>query len=263
MGEFETTAAAPFIHMRISALSQMKLIFYYTQDKRWMGIDDAKKLIAQALARGCYLKDEKGEFTLADALKSEKIPLGFKPTDAIFAEDDIPEINPIEGTVTFTNGEVLEVATISSAILLEVYLSSRFLIEDKYDALWAEVQWQNNITKEILSHSPINVEVSNISKEEFEKYPPYYSFDLCDKSYSIEYTYEEYLEHMELTEAYANDNENYMFIKDNNAPFRNIQIRIKENSWAIISKRTSPTIHFVIHHPKLVSAIWNFIPIED
>ncbi|HJJ46490.1 MAG TPA: DUF2240 family protein, partial [Methanocorpusculum sp.] len=63
MGEFETTAAAPFIHMRISALSQMKLIFYYTQDKRWMGIDDAKKLIARALARGCYLKDEKGEFT--------------------------------------------------------------------------------------------------------------------------------------------------------------------------------------------------------
>lgn len=96
MGEFETTAAAPFIHMRISALSQMKLIFYYTQDKRWMGIDDAKKLIALALARGCYLKDEKGEFTLTDALKSEKIPLGFKPTDAIFAEDDIPEINPIE-----------------------------------------------------------------------------------------------------------------------------------------------------------------------
>lgn len=151
--------------------------------------------------------------------------------------------------------------TLSSDLLKRIL--KRVNMEDKYDALWAEVQWQNNITKEILSHSPINVEVSNISKEEFEKYPPYYSFDLCDKSYSIEYTYEEYLEHMELTEAYANDNENYMFIKDNNAPFRNIQIRIKENSWAIISKRTSPTIHFVIHHPKLVSAIWNFIPIED
>ncbi|HJJ38885.1 MAG TPA: DUF2240 family protein [Methanocorpusculum sp.] len=96
MGEFETAAAAPFIHMHISALSQMKLIFYYTQDKRWMGIDDAKKLIAQALARGCYLKNEKDEFILSDALKSEKIPLGFKPTDAIFAEEDIPEINPIE-----------------------------------------------------------------------------------------------------------------------------------------------------------------------
>lgn len=96
MGEFETAAAAPFIHMRISALSQMKLIFYYTQDKRWMGIDDAKKLIAQALARGCYSKDEKGEYVLSDSLKNEKIPLGFKPTDAIFDEEDIPEVNPIE-----------------------------------------------------------------------------------------------------------------------------------------------------------------------
>ena len=96
MGEFETAAAASFIHMHRSALSQMQLIFYYTQDKRWMGIDDAKKLIALALARGCYLKNENGEFVLSDSLKSEKIPLGFRPTDAIFADDEVPEINPIE-----------------------------------------------------------------------------------------------------------------------------------------------------------------------
>ena len=96
MDEFETAAAASFIHMHKSALSQMQLIFYYTQDKRWMGIDDAKKLIAKAFARGCYLKDENGNFVLSDALKSGKIPLGFKPTDAIFAEEQVPEINPIE-----------------------------------------------------------------------------------------------------------------------------------------------------------------------
>ncbi len=85
MGDLETTIAAPFIHMRLEALSQMKLVFYYTQDKRWMSLDDAKKLIAIGLNAGLLTKDERGEFVLTESLREEKIPLGFKPTDEIFS----------------------------------------------------------------------------------------------------------------------------------------------------------------------------------
>lgn len=85
MGGLETTLAAPFVHMRLPALSQMKMVFYYTQDKRWMGLDDAKKLIALGLSAGLLTKDEHGEFVLAESLREEKIPLGFKPTDEIFS----------------------------------------------------------------------------------------------------------------------------------------------------------------------------------
>ena len=85
MGELEITLAAPFIHMRSHSLSQMKLVFYYTQDKRWMGLDDAKKLITIGLTAGILTKDEHGEFVLAESLREEKVPLGFRPTDEIFS----------------------------------------------------------------------------------------------------------------------------------------------------------------------------------
>ena len=90
MGDLEITLAAPFIHMRSSSLSQMKLVFYYTQDKRWMGLDDAKKLITIGLTAGILTKDEHGEFVLTESLRDEKVPLGFRPTDEIFSAP-IPE----------------------------------------------------------------------------------------------------------------------------------------------------------------------------
>ena len=38
------------------------------------------------------------------------------------------------------------------------------------------------------------------------------------------------------------------------------QISICKNQWVMVSKDTSPSIHFVIHHPKLRNAIENFVP---
>ena len=38
------------------------------------------------------------------------------------------------------------------------------------------------------------------------------------------------------------------------------QIQILEGSYVLISKAKSPVIHFVIRHPKMVSALENFIP---
>ena len=98
MGELEITLAAPFIHMRSSALSQMKLVFYYTQDKRWMGLDDAKKLISIGLTAGILTKDEHGEFVLTESLRDEKVPLGFRPTDEIFSAP-IPEKKDVLDTL--------------------------------------------------------------------------------------------------------------------------------------------------------------------
>ena len=98
MGELEITLAAPFIHMRSHSLSQMKLVFYYTQDKRWMGLDDAKKLITIGLTAGILTKDEHGEFVLTESLRDEKVPLGFRPTDEIFSAP-IPEKKDVLDTL--------------------------------------------------------------------------------------------------------------------------------------------------------------------
>ena len=45
--------------------------------------------------------------------------------------------------------------------------------------------------------------------------------------------------------------------------FRNIQVRILEGKWVLISKSKHPAISFVIHHPKLLHAIENFDPLYE
>lgn len=75
----------------------------------------------------------------------------------------------------------------------------------------------------------------------------------------ITYTYHEYLEHLKDTINYSN--KNYHVIINNDQTFKNISINIVDNNYVIISKSINPTIHFVIRHPKLKSAIENFNPI--
>ena len=103
-------------------------------------------------------------------------------------------------------------------------------------------------------------EISKFSKKEFEKSP--LSLFLADIFYDkkIYYTYEEYLEHFDLTEKYERNNKNYKLSINNNNTFKNIQVLICEKNLVMISKANSPSIHFVIHHPKLRNAIENFIP---
>ena len=45
--------------------------------------------------------------------------------------------------------------------------------------------------------------------------------------------------------------------------FKNIDFCIYENNWIMINKKTSPEIHFVIHNPKLKTAIEAFILKKD
>lgn len=75
----------------------------------------------------------------------------------------------------------------------------------------------------------------------------------------ITYTYHEYLEHLKDTINYSN--KNYHVIINNDQTFKNISINIVNNNYVIISKSINPTIHFVIRHPKLKSAIENFKPL--
>lgn len=75
----------------------------------------------------------------------------------------------------------------------------------------------------------------------------------------ITYTHHEYLEHLKDTINY--NNKNYHVIINNDQTFKNISINIVDNNYVIISKSINPTIHFVIRHPKLKSAIENFSPI--
>ena len=44
-----------------------------------------------------------------------------------------------------------------------------------------------------------------------------------------------------------------------NGTFKNIDFTVCSNNWVMISKKSNPEIHFVIHHPILRNAIENFV----
>ena len=134
---------------------------------------------------------------------------------------------------------------------------------DQLEKIWNDLEWNRSIIRRILKKGTLKEIVSIISKEEFERYTPTVSLGVSEKNNNIKYTYEEYLEHIRLTEDQYRSIPSYTFEKDTNAPFRNINIRSKEDSWALISKKKSPEIHFMIYHPKLVNAILNFIPVVE
>lgn len=104
MTELETTVAAPFRHTRMSALSQIKIIYYYTQDKKWMSLEQSKKLIKTAERAGLLSKNEGGEYVLSEKLADVKIPTGFRPTDDIFT--NVPEENQCDDPVECIINEI-------------------------------------------------------------------------------------------------------------------------------------------------------------
>lgn len=153
----------------------------------------------------------------------------------------------------------LPIHTISDDLLLRI-LKHNNISDEEIERIKKAVDMQKNILKETIENNIVKDEFSNLSLEEFETSP--LSLFLADNFYEkkIYYTYEEYQEHLNLTKKYEKNNNYYKLSINNNTTFKNIQILIFEKNFVMISKANSPSIHFVIHHPKLRNAIENFIP---
>ena len=62
------------------------------------------------------------------------------------------------------------------------------------------------------------------------------------------------------SKVFAERHANYTLKSSTVHAFHNLQIAIHKGQWAMVSKGNAPAIHFIIRHPKLRSAIENFIP---
>ena len=153
----------------------------------------------------------------------------------------------------------LPIHTISDELLMKILKRNKVSNED-IKHIQFSIQEQKEIIDNTLQTDIFEDEIVEISKEEFIKSP--LSLFLADSFFETEiyYTYEDYLEHLKLTKEYAKNNTNYKLSFNHHHIFKNIQILILEKHWVMISKNKSPSIHFVIHHPKLRNAIENFIP---
>ena len=113
--------------------------------------------------------------------------------------------------------------------------------------------------EKVLENHTITDEVVYIDEENFDEKKPYLLLTETFCSKQIYYTRELYEKHLKKTEEFAKEHPNYTFIRTKKNPYKNIQITVVRDKWALISKSTNPNIHFVIHHPILRDAIENMI----
>ena len=112
----------------------------------------------------------------------------------------------------------------------------------------------------VLESSRLTDTVYIKSEEEFKKSDgTYLTFENIFSDIKLKYTYEDYLEHIKLTESFKH--ENYRLIKSESKIFENIVLSVAHGNYAVVSKASHPVIHFIIRHPKLAGAIENFDPL--
>ncbi len=143
---------------------------------------------------------------------------------------------------------------------LDRLLEARKIKDKDKKAIKSYMLEESDRMKSVLSSNTVVLEIPELSREEFEKYPLSLSLSGMFFEDDILYDYDSYLEHLEQTKNFAENNPNCILDLTSANAFRNLQIIIKEGEWAMVSKSKSPAIHFVIHHPKLRNAIENFVP---
>ena len=146
-----------------------------------------------------------------------------------------------------------------SDFLIE-FLAGHNVADSDASRILAYQKAQREYIEEILQRETITEEIPVIDSEEFGQYPVSLSLSGMFYDQDLSYSYDDYLAHMDHTRAFADSHPNYKLLSSSTQVFRNLQIRIHEDHTVMISKDKSPAVHFVIHHPKLRSAIENFVP---
>lgn len=143
--------------------------------------------------------------------------------------------------------------------LIKRILCRNKIPKEEQNRIIQHISEQRILMEEILSHDTVTDEIPKLSQGEFERYPMTLSLSGIFYETDILYSYEEYTEHLRCMERYEQTHTNYSAKCNHVSAFRNIQIFIHEGSWVMVSKNKTPSIHFVICHPKMRNAIENMV----
>lgn len=153
----------------------------------------------------------------------------------------------------------LPVFTLSDALLDKILKKNSVYGEDAEMLRKCKKEEQTHIFS-VLEANRLTDTVYIKSEEEFKNSEgAYLTFENVFSDIRLKYTYEDYLEHIRLTEDFKN--ENYRLIKSESKIFDNIVLSVAHENYAVVSKASHPVIHFIIRHPKLAGAIENFDPL--
>ena len=152
----------------------------------------------------------------------------------------------------------LPLFTINNDLLIKILKRNNISDNDINVILSFKKEEEKNM-KLILKNNEINDIIYKLNKEDLNS-DIYLSLENIFYQKKVKYNYEEYLEHLNNTFKYAENNKNYKVTVNDYKTFNNINITILKDNYVILSKNSDPIIHFVIRHPKLVDAIDNFDP---
>lgn len=119
------------------------------------------------------------------------------------------------------------------------------------------------IVSDYLRDNTLTIVVPEPSRERFEAAPLHLALSEMFYESDVAYSFEEYTAHLQATAEFSRKHANMQFRTDASPVFRNISYSVIGNEQVIVSKNKFPTIHFVIHHSKMVKAFRNFILISD
>ena len=99
----------------------------------------------------------------------------------------------------------------------------------------------------------------DIPRESYDEKPVFLSLSGLFYDREILCTYDEYAEHVRLTQKFEKQYTNFRCIPEKNSPFRNIQIFMHTGHGVMLSKNKTPAIHLFINHSKLRQAFENIL----
>ena len=144
--------------------------------------------------------------------------------------------------------------------LLEQILEQHQIPSAEATRIWDYGAKSRDAMSHLLEQNQITLEIPRLTEAEFERHPVSLSLSELFYPTDLVYTYEEYLSHLEQTKQYAGTHPNCTLQMDTSPAFRNINITVIKGKSVVVSKSKSPTIHFVIEHPKMLYAFEHFIP---
>lgn len=109
-----------------------------------------------------------------------------------------------------------------------------------------------------LAHDETAVTISRVDEGDLDRAAAHLALGEAFCTHSVPYGAETYRKHIEQTEVFAATHPNWHLTWGPDLGFRNIQITVRPNAWALVSKNTSPAVHFVLRHKKMVEAFEHF-----
>ena len=109
-----------------------------------------------------------------------------------------------------------------------------------------------------LAHGETVVTISRVDEDNLSAASAHLALGEAFCTHSVPYGAQTYRKHIEQTEAFAAAHPSWHLTWGPDLGFRNIQITVRPDAWVLVSKNTSPAVHFVLRHKKMVEAFERF-----